>query len=86
MGKAGVPPAVVCECPLKQAGRLLYPLFRSLLRNMSYLIGENLCASSEVGYTGQILSPNYLFSITIHHSFCLDMYGVPLNRKWNIFR
>ena len=36
MGKVGVPPAVVCECPLMQARHLLYPLFRSLVRNMSY--------------------------------------------------
>ena len=35
-GKVGVPPAVVCESPLMQARRLLYPLFRPLLRNMSY--------------------------------------------------
>ena len=35
-GKEGVPPAVVCESPLMQARRLLYPLFRPLLRNMSY--------------------------------------------------
>ena len=35
MGKAGVPPAAVCQSPLLQAGRLLYPLFRSLLCNMS---------------------------------------------------
>ena len=34
-GKVGVPPAVVCESPLMQARRLLYPLFRPLLRNMS---------------------------------------------------
>ena len=37
-GKVGVPPAVVCESPLMQARRLLYPLFRPLLRNMSYLL------------------------------------------------
>ena len=37
MGKAGVPPAVACESPRMQARRLLYPLFRSLLRNMSYI-------------------------------------------------
>ena len=36
MGKVGVPPAVVFECPLMQAGRLLYPLFRSLVRNMRW--------------------------------------------------
>ena len=35
MGKVGVPPAVVCECPLMQAGRLLYPLDYYQLRNMS---------------------------------------------------
>ena len=35
-GKAGVSPAVICESPLMQAGRLLYPLFHSLLRNMRY--------------------------------------------------
>ena len=35
MGKAGVPPAVVCDCPLMQARRLLYLLFRFLVRNMS---------------------------------------------------
>ena len=44
MGKAGVPSAGVCEIPLKQARRLLYPLLRSLLRNMIYSIyrKENL--------------------------------------------
>ena len=36
MGKVGVPPAVVCKNPMIQARRLLYPLFRSLVRNMSY--------------------------------------------------
>ena len=35
MGKADVPPAVVCKSPMMQAGRLLYPLFHSSLRNMS---------------------------------------------------
>ena len=34
-GKVGVPPAIVCESTMMQARRLLYPLFRSLLRNMS---------------------------------------------------
>ena len=38
MGKVGVPPAVVCECLLMQARRLLYPLFCALVRNMSYII------------------------------------------------
>ena len=38
MGKVGVPPAVVCKSPLMQAGRLLYPLFLSSLRNMSNLM------------------------------------------------
>ena len=36
MGKVGVPPAVAYKSPLMQAGRLLYPLFHSSLRNMSY--------------------------------------------------
>ena len=35
-GKAGVPPAIVCESTLMQAGRLLYPLYYYLLRNISY--------------------------------------------------
>ena len=34
MGKAGVPPAVVCESQLMQARRQLYPQFRSLVHNM----------------------------------------------------
>ena len=36
MGKASVPPAVVCKSSLMQAGRLLFPLFHSSLRNKSY--------------------------------------------------
>ena len=36
MGKAVVPPSVACKSSLMQAGRLLYPLFHSSLRNMSF--------------------------------------------------
>ena len=35
-GKPGVPPAIVFESTMMQAGHLLYLLFRSLLRNMSF--------------------------------------------------
>ena len=43
MGKAGVPPAVVCESPLMQARRLLYPLFRSQVPTMNYLLYRTDC-------------------------------------------
>ena len=40
-GKAGVPPATEDFDKHLQAGRLLYPLFRSLLRNMNSIICKN---------------------------------------------